>query len=197
MAAPPASAIRGRCPSRSRQDPRQRSRRRLRPLGQPQFRGPRVAGRARQLPRLAAAGGRLCAQGHGDRGHGRRRRSAPGKDGAPTSILRDIWPTNEEVRALIDQYVNADMFKARYADVYKGDEQWQAIDRHRRRDLCLGRGLHLHPEPALFRRHEMTADGPRPTSSARAPLAIFGDSITTDHISPAGAIKRTARPAPT
>src|SRR3546814_704706 len=49
------------------------------------------------------------------------------KDGADV-YLRDVWPTNDEVRALIDQHVNADMFKTRYADVYKGDDQRRAID---------------------------------------------------------------------
>jgi aconitate hydratase len=49
-----------------------------------------------------------------------------GSDGAPV-YLRDIWPTNAEVRSMIDQFVNADMFKARYADVFKGDERWQSI----------------------------------------------------------------------
>ncbi len=51
-------------------DQRERPGRRIRPVGQPQLRGPRVAGRARQLPGVAPAGGRLCAQGHGDAGHG-------------------------------------------------------------------------------------------------------------------------------
>jgi aconitate hydratase len=107
-------------------DPHERSRRRLRALGQPQLRRPRLAGRARQLPGVAAARGRLCAEGHGDRGYG----DVPigkDKDGADV-YLRDIWPTNEEVRSLIDQHVNADMFKARYADVYKGDEHWRAVN---------------------------------------------------------------------
>src|SRR3546814_15356765 len=49
------------------------------------------------------------------------------KDGADV-YLRDVWPTNDEVRALLDQHVNADMFKTRYADVYKGDDQCRALD---------------------------------------------------------------------
>ena len=49
-----------------------------------------------------------------------------GKDGEPV-YLRDIWPTNDEIRQLIEQHVNGDMFRARYADVYKGDDKWASI----------------------------------------------------------------------
>ena len=43
-------------------------------------------------------------------------------------FLKDIWPTNEEIRALIDAHVHSDMFRRRYADVYQGDERWQEIE---------------------------------------------------------------------
>src|SRR5439155_8473928 len=49
-----------------------------------------------------------------------------GKDGSDV-YLKDIWPTNEEVRSTIDKFLNSDMFRTRYADVYKGDERWRAI----------------------------------------------------------------------
>ena len=108
-----------------RVDPQERPGRRLGPLRQPQFRGPRQPRRARQLSRLAAARRRLCDQGHGDRGHGRDadRQDQDGDD----VYLKDIWPSNDEIRSLIDQFVDGDMFRARYADVYKGDERWQGI----------------------------------------------------------------------
>ncbi|HEY1144734.1 MAG TPA: aconitate hydratase AcnA, partial [Allosphingosinicella sp.] len=109
------------------------------------------------------------------------------KAGAPV-YLRDIWPTNAEVRALIDQHVNADMFKARYADVYKGDEAWRAIDVTGGETYAWSAGSTYIQNPPYFEGMSMTAAGITDIVGAR-PLAIFGDSITTDHISPAGAIK--------
>jgi aconitate hydratase len=110
-----------------------------------------------------------------------------GSDGQPV-YLRDIWPTNAEVRSLIDQYVNADMFKARYADVYKGDEKWRAIDVTGGDTYAWSAGSTYIQNPPYFEGMSMTAAGLTDIVGAR-PLAIFGDSITTDHISPAGAIK--------
>jgi aconitate hydratase len=109
------------------------------------------------------------------------------RDGADV-YLRDIWPTNAEVRALIDQHVNADMFKARYADVYKGDEQWRAIDVTGGATYAWDATSTYIQNPPYFEGMSMTAAGLTDIVGAR-PLAIFGDSITTDHISPAGAIK--------
>jgi aconitate hydratase len=103
--------------------------------------------------------------------------------------LRDIWPTNEEVRNLIDSHVNADMFAARYADVYKGDEQWRAIDVTGGDTYAWSAGSTYIQNPPYFEGMSMTAAGLTDIVSARA-LAVFGDSITTDHISPAGAIKQ-------
>ncbi|MFN3725752.1 MAG: aconitate hydratase AcnA [Allosphingosinicella sp.] len=110
-----------------------------------------------------------------------------GKDGEDV-YLKDIWPSNEEVRSLIDQFVNADMFKARYADVYKGDERWQGIP-------VTGGATYDWPasstyiaNPPYFDGMTMTPTPPTDIIGAR-PLAILGDSITTDHISPAGSIK--------
>jgi aconitate hydratase len=167
-------------------DPRQRSGCRLRPLGQPQFRRPRLAGRARQLSRLAAAGGRLCAEGHRRRGHGHSP-IGKGKDGADV-YLRDIWPTNAEVRDMIDQFVNADMFKARYADVYKGDAHWQAVNVSGGATYAWDATSTYIQNPPYFEGMSMTAAGLTDIVDASA-LAVFGDSITTDHISPAGSIK--------
>ena len=109
-----------------------------------------------------------------------------GSDGADV-YLKDIWPTNEEVHRLIDTYVNGDMFRARYADVYKGDERWQGI-------AVSGGATYTWPtstyiaNPPYFQGMSMTPVPPSDITNAR-PLAILGDSITTDHISPAGAIK--------
>ncbi len=102
--------------------------------------------------------------------------------------LKDIWPTNEEIRKLIDAHVHSDMFRKRYADVYHGDERWRAIE-------VTGGATYDWPplstyiqNPPYFTGMTMTANPPGDIVEARA-LAVFGDSITTDHISPAGAIK--------
>jgi aconitate hydratase len=113
-----------------------------------------------------------------------------GKDQAGADVyLRDIWPSNEEVRNLIDQHVNASMFAARYADVYKGDDQWRAIDVTGGDTYAWSAGSTYIQNPPYFEGMSMTAAGLTDIVSARA-LAVFGDSITTDHISPAGAIKQ-------
>jgi len=110
-----------------------------------------------------------------------------GSDGADV-YLRDIWPTNEEVRRLIDQYVHGDMFRARYADVYQGDERWRKIPVAGGETYAWSAGSTYIQNPPYFAGMTMHATPPSDVVAAR-PLAIFGDSITTDHISPAGAIK--------
>ncbi|MFL6795655.1 MAG: aconitate hydratase AcnA, partial [Sphingomicrobium sp.] len=103
-------------------------------------------------------------------------------------FLKDIWPSNEEVRALVDAHVHSKMFRSRYADVYRGDERWRAIE-------VTGGATYSWPplstyiqNPPYFTGISMTPTPPGDIADARA-LAVFGDSITTDHISPAGAIK--------
>jgi len=102
--------------------------------------------------------------------------------------LKDIWPTNDEVRALIDAHVHSDMFRSRYADVYRGDERWRAIP-------VGGGDTYAWPPTSTYIQNPpyftgMTMEPVPPGDIERArPLAVFGDSITTDHISPAGAIK--------
>jgi aconitate hydratase len=110
-----------------------------------------------------------------------------GRNGEPV-YLKDIWPSNEEIRSLIDKHVHSDMFRRRYADVYRGDDRWRAIN-------VTGGATYSWPpqstyiqNPPYFTGMTMTPVPPADIDGARA-LAIFGDSITTDHISPAGAIK--------
>ena len=112
-----------------------------------------------------------------------------GSDGKPV-YLKDIWPTRtRKSRTSSPRTSRASCSIDRYADVFKGDANWQG-DRHRQRpDLRLGRHVHLRAEPALLRGHQPR----RPTAitdidGARI-LGLFGDKITTDHISPAGSIK--------
>ena len=135
----------------------QRHRRRLGAVGQPQLRRPRLARRARQLSRLAAAGRRLCAQGHGDRGHDHHARSARAAT-ARTSISRTSGrPTTRSARLIDDARQFATCSASRYADVYKGDEHWRAIEVTRRRHLCAGAaGSTYIANPPYFEGMSMT-----------------------------------------
>jgi aconitate hydratase len=110
-----------------------------------------------------------------------------GSDGQPV-FLKDVWPSNDEIRRLIDAHVHGDMFRARYADVYKGDAQWRSIPVAGGETYAWSAGSTYIQNPPYFEGMTMTAVSPSDIENAR-PLAIFGDSITTDHISPAGAIK--------
>jgi len=103
-------------------------------------------------------------------------------------FLKDIWPTNEEVRQLIDAHVHSDMFRSRYADVYAGDDRWRAIEITGGETYSWPAASTYIQNPPYFTGMTMTAAAPKDIADARA-LAVFGDSITTDHISPAGAIK--------
>jgi aconitate hydratase len=110
-----------------------------------------------------------------------------GSDGQPV-FLKDVWPSNDEIRRLIDAHVHGDMFRARYADVYKGDDQWRSIPVAGGETYAWSAGSTYIQNPPYFEGMTMSAVPPSDIENAR-PLAIFGDSITTDHISPAGAIK--------
>jgi len=103
-------------------------------------------------------------------------------------FLKDIWPSNEEIRTLIDAHVHSEMFRRRYADVYRGDERWQKIEVKGGETYGWPAGSTYIQNPPYFTGMTMQAAEPTDIDRAR-PLAIFGDSITTDHISPAGAIK--------
>ncbi|SFF73543.1 aconitase [Novosphingobium sp. CF614] len=102
--------------------------------------------------------------------------------------LKDIWPTNLEVAETMAACVDRAMFQARYADVYKGDKHWQAINVVGSETYQWRAGSTYVANPPYFEGMEMT---PAPVSDIveAKPLLILGDSITTDHISPAGSIK--------
>jgi aconitate hydratase len=103
-------------------------------------------------------------------------------------FLADIWPTNQEVADVVAGAVSRDMFEARYAHVYKGDEHWQKISVEGSDTYQWRAGSTYVANPPYFEGMTMT---PAPVSDIvnAKPLAILGDSITTDHISPAGSIK--------
>jgi aconitate hydratase len=103
-------------------------------------------------------------------------------------FLKDIWPSNDEVAATIAGCVDRAMFQARYAEVYKGDVHWQAIDVAGSDTYSWRAGSTYIANPPYFEGMSMTPKAISNIVDAK-PLAILGDSITTDHISPAGNIK--------
>ena len=110
-----------------------------------------------------------------------------GSDGAAV-YLKDIWPTNEEVASTMAACIDRSMFQARYANVYLGDEHWQAINVTGSETYQWRAGSTYVANPPYFDGMTMTPAPVEDIIEAR-PLAILGDSITTDHISPAGNIK--------
>jgi aconitate hydratase len=109
-----------------------------------------------------------------------------GSDGEPV-YLRDVWPSQEEVQQVIAEAVQSDMFRRSYADVYSGDERWNALE--------IPEGdIYAWPEstyvlkPPYFEGMEPEPAAVEAIEGARV-LALLGDSVTTDHISPAGAIR--------
>jgi aconitate hydratase len=111
-------------------------------------------------------------------------KSTEGKD----VYLKDIWPTNQEVQDMVNAHVTAEMFRERYSNVFEGDLRWRDIKVAGGDTYAWNPGSTYVQNPPYFEGLTMT---PSPVTDIRGarPLAIFGDSITTDHISPAGSIK--------
>ena len=103
-------------------------------------------------------------------------------------FLKDIWPTNAEVRSVMDANIDRGMFQARYAHVFAGDAKWQAINVTGSDTYVWRAGSTYVANPPYFDGMTMTPAPVTDIIEAR-PLALFADSITTDHISPAGSIK--------
>ncbi|MDB4945151.1 MAG: Aconitate hydratase [Labilithrix sp.] len=109
------------------------------------------------------------------------------KDGKPV-FLKDIWPTQKEVADAIEKSVTAPMFKKVYSDVYAGDEKWQSLAVPAGDLYAWEADSTYVKNPPYF--DGMSADPPSiPEVHGARVLAVLGDSITTDHISPAGSIK--------
>ena len=106
-------------------------------------------------------------------------------------FLKDIWPTNDEIAALQKKSVTGAMFKARYGDVFRGDANWQGIQIAGGQTYAWDPGSTYVQNPPYFENITMTPPPVTDIIEARI-LGIFGDSITTDHISPAGSIKKTS-----
>jgi aconitate hydratase len=110
-----------------------------------------------------------------------------GSDGADV-YLKDIWPSNDEVASVMAANIDDGMFRSRYGNVYQGDAKWREIDITGGDTYQWRAGSTYIANPPYFEGMTMT---PAPVTDIieAKPLAILGDSITTDHISPAGSIK--------
>ena len=115
-----------------------------------------------------------------------------GHDGKPV-YLRDVWPTSHEVQRFVASNITRAMFKSRYADVFRGDDNWQGIATAQGQTYGWNNASTYVQNPPYFRGLTKTPAVVTDIKEARI-LALFGDRITTDHISPAGAIK-AASPA--
>ncbi|MEJ2384091.1 MAG: aconitate hydratase AcnA [Xanthomonadales bacterium] len=108
-------------------------------------------------------------------------------DGNPV-YLKDIWPSTHEIQDTVSANVSSDMFRKSYSSVFQGDERWNAIDSPTGEIFAWDSDSTYIQNPPYFR--DMTAELPDiPEIRGARCLARLGDSITTDHISPAGAIK--------
>ncbi len=110
-----------------------------------------------------------------------------GTDGKPV-YLRDIWPSSKEIAEFIAANITQAMFKAKYADVFKGDENWQKIQAPKGETYAWDNGSTYVQNPPYFVGMQRKPGAVTDIIGARV-LGLFLDSITTDHISPAGSIK--------
>ena len=104
--------------------------------------------------------------------------------------LRDLWPSSDEISAAVGQ-IDGDMFRRRYADVFSGDDAWKGIAIGAGDTYQWDTNSSYVQNPPFFRSIGTPLQAPQDIQGARI-LALFGDSITTDHISPAGNIKASS-----
>jgi len=111
-----------------------------------------------------------------------------GEDASGSPVyLRDIWPTQQEVAEVVAASLEPGMFSGRYASVFEGDERWRALDAPTGSTFMWDETSTYIKRPPFFEGMPDTPPAPRDVSGARV-LALLGDSVTTDHISPAGSI---------
>ncbi|PWR20308.1 aconitate hydratase AcnA [Zavarzinia aquatilis] len=111
-----------------------------------------------------------------------------GKGGKPV-YLKDIWPTNEEITETVRKCVTASQFRAQYKDVFGGDTNWKKVKTTESQTYAWDNKSTYIQNPPYFDKMPATPKAVSEVTGARI-LAIFADSITTDHISPAGNIKK-------
>ena len=109
------------------------------------------------------------------------------KDGNDV-FLKDIWPSNQEIQSFIHEHVTRELFEAKYADVFKGDERWRAVTVPEGKTYAWDDDSTYVQNPPYFAGMGKGAGEISDIRGARI-LGLFGDKITTDHISPAGSIK--------
>ncbi|MCW3473463.1 aconitate hydratase AcnA [Limobrevibacterium gyesilva] len=113
------------------------------------------------------------------------------KDGKPVH-LKDLWPTNKEIAEVVGASLSREQFLKRYAEVFKGPKQWQAIE------VAAGSDTYSWSDGSTYVKNPPYFEGitmePAPVSDITGAriLAVLGDSITTDHISPAGNIRKNS-----
>jgi aconitate hydratase len=112
-----------------------------------------------------------------------------GKDKAGNDVyLKDIWPTDDEISEVVNKYISSDMYRKRYENVFEGDESWQKIETSRGEMYDWDSTSTYIQNPPFF--EDVTKGTIEKFEVENASmLALLGDSVTTDHISPAGAIK--------
>ena len=114
---------------------------------------------------------------------------ALGQDSAGNNVfLKDIWPTAEEVQATIDSSINSEMFKKQYGSVFEGDNRWRSLPTPTGATFAWDEKSTYVKKAPYFDGMKMTPDPVNDIHNARV-LALLGDSVTTDHISPASSIK--------
>ena len=111
-----------------------------------------------------------------------------GKDGRPV-YLRDIWPSQDEVQTVMAESVRSEMFRKSYADVFKGDARWRALDVPEGERFAWDPASTYVKNPPYFSNLSRVAPETVPDIHGARVLVKVGDSITTDHISPAGSIR--------
>lgn len=112
-----------------------------------------------------------------------------GKDSRGNDVfLRDIWPTSQEIHDVMAKSITPAMFKSRYSDVFKGDEFWQKVSAPEGETFAWDSESTYINNPPYFKGMKKEPEAIRDIAQANI-LGLFGDSITTDHISPAGSFK--------
>ena len=110
-----------------------------------------------------------------------------GSDGKPV-YLKDVWPTSQEIADVVRSSINTEMFRTRYGDVFKGDTKWQHIKVEGGETYRWNSGSTYVQNPPYFEDMSLTPKPVTDIENAKI-LSLFLDSITTDHISPAGSFK--------
>ncbi len=115
-----------------------------------------------------------------------------GEDDKGNSVyLKDVWPQDQEVRSVIERVLRSDQFCKKYDHIFEGDDAWKAIQTQESLTYAWDQDSTYIQCPPYFDGAKLTPFEVRDIKNANI-LAIFGDSITTDHISPAGSIKKSS-----